>query len=235
MLYTCVYPHKMSLVMVFTQDTGAFLYKDPAPPPHQQPEAIMGVFLLSLAILAGVSADLITIDPNYDASSIAACSDEAALSCVIIKVDIEALNEEEIDLPGGVILSKQDNPGDNSVTFYDDNGAEATFSYSNGEIYGEIELDDGSMFVLEPCSDVCEGCHVLMGEDLTVLSNLELNEVDAWSLIPDDVDERALTYPEGRAVSALVQQGIDDTDTVVTYSLKVFFVCPIHTTQLLQS
>ena len=169
-----------------------------------------------LLLLSSTSASFITMD-STDPATISACRDPAVLSCQVVRVDAAALKEDKISLPGGFELVREDEPSEHSVTFIDDKGTEATFSHSNKGISGEIELDDGTMFALEPCSNF-EGCHVLMEANLEVLEEEEKGEDVVYP-----PGERALSYPEMRAVSALQQQGITDPSTMVTYSLKVYY------------
>lgn len=183
----------------------------------------MNVFLLLLAVFAGASADLITIDPRQDITNIKACQDDTTTLCTVVKVDLSALEDQELTLPEGTVLTRKDAPGQHSATFANLEGAEATFSTSDGDVYGDLELADGSMYVIEPCSDIFPGCHVLIRENLDVLSALETNEENEWALLEDQEAGRAPSYVMPRVLSVLKQQGIDDLTTVVTYSLKVYY------------
>ena len=170
-----------------------------------------------LLLLSSASASLLTIDTTVDLATIAACSDPIALTCQVVRVDPEALEEDTLTLPGGLELVREDEPAPHAVTFMDHNGGEATFSYNGHGVSGEIETDEGGMFSLEPCPEF-QGCHVLVEVDLEKMDSLEEAEHTMYL-----EDERALTYPEMRAVSALQQQGIDDPTTVVTYTIKVYY------------
>jgi hypothetical protein len=183
----------------------------------------MGPLLLLPALLLGpAAAELLTLLPDRDTSAIPACQDDTILSCLLVSVDVAALEGEQLILPGGVMVSLKDRPLEDAVTFANSDGVEATFSYNDNEVYGEVEIENGTIFTLEPCSSSFPGCHVLKQEDMEMMSQLESNEESAWSLVEGEGD-RALTALESRALSALEQQGIDDTTTVVTFSLKVYY------------
>ena len=168
-------------------------------------------------LLSSASASLLTIDTTVDMTTITACNDPFVLTCQVVRVDPEALKEDTLSLPGMPELVREDEPSVHAVTFTDHNGAEATFSYNGHGVSGEIETDDGAMFSLEPCQEF-EGCHVLVEVDLEEMDKEEEAEHTMYL-----EDERALTYPEMRAVSALQQQGINDPTTVVTYTMKVYY------------
>ena len=181
----------------------------------------MRTFLLSyLSVLATAAPDLLTLDSSYDTSDILACQEDFVLSCVLAKVDVAALEDEEISLPGDLVLGLVDRTGEDSVVFADDEGAEATFAYKEGAVYGDLVTKEGSGFDLEPCPAHFEGCHVWLEVDVDALNALETGNG------PDDVltdGGRSLSYTEMRAMSALEQQGIDDSTTIVTFTVKFYY------------
>ena len=81
------------------------------------------------------------------------------------------------------------------------------------------------MFVLEPCFHVFPGCHVLIEQDLDVLDQMEENEAALWAGMNDspDAGERSMTAEQRGAFDALLKQGLEDSTTVVTYTLKVYY------------
>jgi hypothetical protein len=183
----------------------------------------MASLLLLPALLLGPAAgQLLTLLPDRDTSAIPTCQDSTVLSCVLVSVDLAALESEHLTLPDGVMVSLKDRPLEDAVTFSNSDGVEATFSYNENEVYGEVEMENGTIFTLEPCSSSFPGCHVLKEEDMVMMSQLEAQEESALAVV-EGKGRRQLTAVESRALSALEQQGIDDTTTVVTFSLKVYY------------
>jgi len=116
---------------------------------------------------------LLTLDPSYVTTSILACQSNIILSCVVARVNLTVLDGKELTLPGGEVVTMEDRLGVDSVTFVDALGTEATFSYSQGEVFGNVDLEDGRDFVLEPCFHIFKGCHVWIEEDLEDINNEE--------------------------------------------------------------
>ena len=81
------------------------------------------------------------------------------------------------------------------------------------------------MLVLEPCFHVFPGCHVLMEQDLEVMDEMEENEAALWAAMNEspDAGERSMTAEQRGSFDALLKQGLEDSTTVVTYSLKVYY------------
>ena len=81
------------------------------------------------------------------------------------------------------------------------------------------------MFVLEPCFHVFPGCHVLMKQDLDVMDKMEENEAALWAGMNDspDAGERSMTVEQRAFHNVLLKQGLEDSTTLVTYSLKVYY------------
>ena len=170
-----------------------------------------------LLLFSSATASFLSINTTIDPTTIAACSDRIVLTCKVVSVDPEALKEATLSLPGWLELVREDEPSVHAVTFTDHSGAEATFSYNGHGVSGEIETDEGAMFFLEPCPEF-QGCHVLVEVDMEELHKEEEAEEPMYLK-----GERALMYPEMRALSALQQRGINDPTTMVTYTIKVYY------------
>ena len=99
-------------------------------PPPLPPQ----VFLLSLVLTGLSQGALISPDPDFDTTAIADCQEDMVKSCLVVSIDLAALESEDLELPGGVTMTFEDNPEEDSVTFTGEGGAEATFSHSNGKV-----------------------------------------------------------------------------------------------------
>merc|ERR1712002_265536 len=132
------------------------------------------------------------------------------------QINFSALNEQSLSLPGDCTVTFVDSPQEDSFYFESEDGTEATFTRGkSNNLIGNVLYSDGRDFTLEPCK-AFKGCHVWMEEDET------------WGVDEKSVPE---TYEEMRnagvnnrqATSALIQQGKDDSTTVVTYSVMFYY------------
>ena len=103
-----------------------------------------------------------------------------------------------------------------SLTYKDEAGSEATFTFAEGRAFGNANLMNGSDFVLEDCNNY-PGCHVWKEEDLEAFGNHG----------EDDVLETPAEYMTtglNRAdFTALLDKGKKDKTTVTTYSVKFYY------------
>jgi len=163
---------------------------------------------------------LIELDGDADVSMIKPCQGDDVLSCTVAKVNVDAFDDDVLSVPecGDMTEKNQiqeslSRSGDVSKSVaYENDDCEAVFSIRGGKVFGNIDLTDGRDFVLEPCS-AFEGCHVWKEEDTASF-------VDGEPEIEDPSD-RLLT--SNRNANALRQQGIDDPDTIVTFSVKYYY------------
>lgn len=95
---------------------------------------------------------------------------------------------------------------------YENENCEAVFSFRGGKVFGNVDVFDGRDFVLEPCSAFA-GCHVWKEEDTE-------NFIDGDA---EAVGESEREIFSNRDANALRQQGIDDDDTIVTFSVKYYY------------
>merc|ERR1719348_907340 len=179
----------------------------------------MTPIIIFLITLCGdtLASDLFTIvsDPQVTTDKIAACQSEDLLSCSVVEINFSALDEESLTLPGDTTVTFIDKPGQNSYYFADTTGTEATFTRGetldgSSKLIGNVLYSDGRDFTLEPCKAFV-GCHVWMEED-------ETNWVDEKSEPLMEAEMRQ--YP---ADPAKIQQGKDDSTTIVTYSVMFYY------------
>ena len=64
-----------------------------------------------------------------------------------------------------------------------------------------------------------------MEQDLDVMDKMEENEAALWAGMNDspDAGERSMTMEQRASYDALLKQGLEDSTTLVTYSLKVYY------------
>jgi len=160
---------------------------------------------------------LLLLGKTVTGSEINPCKGEDVLSCVMAKVDFDALNDERLILPGGVLVSRKgdiDGSKELRSVVYSGEGCEAVFSFDMDRVTGNIDYGDGSDFVLEPCHNF-QGCHVWKEEDVT-------------HMIDDEDEEILHTSRKRRSISkrqkqALRQQGINDNTTIVEFSIMFYY------------
>ena len=150
------------------------------------------------------------------------CKGDDVLSCVLADVDLSAFDDEILILPGGVEVTKENGiqeplsrsevAGQTKSVAYSGQGSEALFTIGRGRVMGNVEYEDGSNFVLEPCKNF-EGCHVWKKEDTAQMFEEEAVEVESneWSLI------------SSQAKKDFIQKGKDDDKTVVDYTIKFYY------------
>ena len=184
------------------------------------------VNLLLLVFLATPSyqRELIQLGLEITGLEINACKGDDVLSCVLAHVDLSALDDDILVLPRGVeVTKKNDIPTAMSRTdlrylaksvAYFGNGSEAVFSIRGDRIIGNVEFEDGTDFVLEPCGNF-PGCHVWKEEDTVHMEEGEGEEVP--------LEMRSTKLTSDRAVNKFRQQGIDDDTTIVEYSVKLYY------------
>ena len=134
------------------------------------------LILLLLVSLAGSSLQkqLLKLGSAVSVSDYNPCKGADVLSCVLAEVDLSAFDGESLTLPGGIVVTKQNDiqePQSRSgladvakSVAYSGHGCEAVFTFRIGKVMGNVEYEDGSDFVLEPCKNF-EVCHVWKEED----------------------------------------------------------------------
>jgi len=176
------------------------------------------LLLITLCSVSTLAIDLFTFVSNPDVSieNIRACQSEDILSCTVVQINFSALDEQSLSLPGDCTVTFVDSPQEDSFYFEDDAGTEATFTRGkNDHLIGNVLYSDGRDFTLEPCR-AFKGCHVWMEED-------ESHWVDEES-VPETSEEMKNTKVNNRqTTTALIQQGRDDSTTVVTYSVMFYY------------
>jgi len=180
---------------------------------------VIYLFTLSSVTLASDLLSFVT-NPPVSIGKIAACQRDDALNCTVVQINFPALDDNTLTLPGDYIVSLIDKPGEESFFFKGDDGTEATFTRGNtkggsSKLLGNVLYADGRDFTLEPCLAFPD-CHVWMEED-------ESHWVDEGSV---PVTEEEMRYAElnGRVVDPdKIQQGKDDSTTVVTYSVMFYY------------
>ena len=89
------------------------------------------------------------------------------------------------------------------------------FRGKSNNLIGNVLYSDGRDFTLEPCR-AFKGCHVWMEEDETHWVDEESVPVTSEEMKNTKVNNRQTT-------TALIQQGRDDSTTVVTYSVMFYY------------
>ena len=169
------------------------------------------LLLLLLASLA--KAEFLT--PVLDQEGVllpALCQEDTVLSCNLVNIDIACLHDSSLVF-NGATLNFLDQPGNNTFTFSSEDGDEAIFTVDHelGAVWGHAELADGRDFVIEPSLDNCNGCHVVIEEDMKAFPN-----------------DNPLTPPESNTASTrgfheLLQKGKVDKTTIVTYTVMIYY------------
>merc|ERR1711892_1314933 len=185
----------------------------------------MGNPLLLLFLAApSFQKELLQLGQEVTGSDINPCKGDDVLSCVMVDVDLSAFDDDIPVLPHGVEVTKKNDiqePASRSglndlakSVAYSGQGCEAVFSFRAGKVIGNVEYEDGSDFVLEPCRKF-PGCHVWKEEDTAHM------EEDDGEGVPQEMRADDLIY--AAAKSELIQQGIDDATTIVEYSIKYYY------------
>ena len=169
------------------------------------------LLLLLLASLA--KAEFLT--PVLDQEGVllpALCQEDTVLSCNLVNIDLACLHDSSLVF-NGATLNFLDQPGNNTFTFSSEDGDEAIFTVDHqlGAVWGHAELADGRDFVIEPSLDNCNGCHVVIEEDIKAFPN-----------------DNPLTPPESNTASTrgfheLLQKGKVDKTTIVTYTVMIYY------------
>merc|ERR1719357_1577111 len=176
------------------------------------------LLLLTLCSVPTLAIDLFTFvsDPEVSTENIAPCQSQGILSCSVVQINFSALDEKSLTLPGECTVTFVDSPQEDSFFFQDDDGTEATFTRGkSNNLIGNVLYSDGRDFTLEPCR-AFKGCHVWMEED-------ETHWVDEESVPVTEEEMKNATVNNRQATSALIQQGKDDSTTVVTYSVMFYY------------
>merc|ERR1711892_1032830 len=182
----------------------------------------MGNPLLLLFLAApSFQKELLQLGQEVTGSDINPCKGEDVLSCVMVDVDLTAFDDDILVLPHGVEVTKKNDiqePASRSglndlakSVAYSGQGCEAVFSFRAGKVIGNVEYEDGSDFVLEPCRKF-PGCHVWKEEDTAHMEEDEGEEVTQ--------EMRADDLISAGAKNELIQAGINDATTIVEYSIK---------------
>merc|ERR1711892_1296379 len=185
----------------------------------------MGNPLLLLFLAApSFQTELLQLGQEVTGSDINPCKGDDVLSCVMVDVNLSAFDDDILVLPYGVEVTKKNDiqePASRSglndlakSVAYSGQGCEAVFSFRAGKVIGNVEYEDGSDFVLEPCRKF-PGCHVWKEEDTAHM------EEDEGEEVPQEMRADDLIY--AAAKSELIQQGMDDATTIVEYSIKYYY------------
>merc|ERR1712243_427419 len=168
------------------------------------------LILITLCSVSTLAIDLFTFvsDPEVSTDKIAPCHSEDILSCTVVQINFSALDEQSLSLPGDCTVTFVDSPQEDSFYFESEDGTEATFTRGkSNNLIGNVLYSDGRDFTLEPCK-AFKGCHVWMDEES----------------VPETDEERKNAKVKNRqTTSALIQQGRDDSTTVVTYSVMFYY------------
>lgn len=178
---------------------------------------------LVIFALVGLSSQSVLFElQDADVSKIRPCKSKDVKSCTVAKVDLDALDDDALTIPecGDMVEKNLIQESYSRAGFvdaaesvaYENDKCEAVFSFRGGKVFGNVDVFDGRDFVLEPCA-AFEGCHVWKEEDTSVFV-----DGDAAPVPPT---ERQIF--ENRDANALRQQGIDDPDTIVTFSVKYYY------------
>ena len=142
------------------------------------------------------------------------------MSCHLVQVNIASLHNATLDFLG-TTLNFLGQPGiKNAFTFSSEDGDEATFTVDteHGAVWGHARLADGRDFVIEPNLDNCNGCHVVIKE------NLDAFPPD-HAVVPQVAADRSRSTSEWARtdLSDLLERGKTDKTTRVTYTIKLYY------------
>ena len=165
------------------------------------------------SIFIGIEAgNLVTLKGEKRAGS-KCCSGNFILSCLQANVELDTIGDDEINLPGGVILQFQNNVDGNPDSYYYSGSAgEAVFSLNPANpdsIYGHFAAWNGSSYLLEYCG--------MNGYVWKELDTAKMNELP--SLLHDDITYEVDTNEE------IV---LDDNTTIVEYSVKIYYTAELE-------
>jgi len=134
------------------------------------------LLLIFLSLQGAFGATLLKFGSSR--TMVSCCNDNDALLCESVNINVEALGEEDLELPNNITVQFSNMiPGDNDGYHYMSEQAEAVLSFNskiNG-LFGHVYSDDGRSFVIENCGE--EG-HVFkeidiskLGEDIAIISH----------------------------------------------------------------
>merc|ERR550519_1473594 len=188
--------------------------------------------LVLLAILCGIfavlslpterPADLFALNPSVDTLDVVSCDNDDIISCVDATVNPDAINADQI-MVEGVLWTKvqplQDGVTDGSfsVEFSCPDGSTAVFTARGGDMFGSMQMADGSVYLLENCG---ENCHVWMELD-TDLEEEGDDELDGYDVLDnrnDDNENRGTKW-----YTDLQNQGKEDETTIAEFSIMVYY------------
>jgi len=191
----------------------------------------LAAILLVAAVASGVpkqrrSYNLLTLDTSVDTSTFPACEADEIISCVAATVNWDSLKNPEEDtiiLPTGDELFESsyiqkygfehhDALGDTPLSFQYKNkdGAEAVLTYRGNSLYGDLDLGKSGDFIIEQYNEE----YVLWIE----VDQQKFEDGDGEPIEPPSA--RALPH---MAMDELVAQGREDRDTMVVYSVTVYY------------
>merc|ERR1740131_792534 len=183
----------------------------------------MKIFIILALVHQSLQTALVELDTGADTSKIKPCKGKDVKSCTVAKVNLAAFTDGELSVPecGNMVIKNQIQDGYSrngapdvaqSVAYENEAGCEAVFSYRRGKVFGNIDVGDGKDFVLEPCG-AFPGCHVWKEEDTSkfVDGEGEVVPVGTRNMVSNRIND------EYR------QQGIDDSTTIVTFSIKFYY------------
>ena len=176
--------------------------------------------LLLLLLPSLTFAEFLTpvLDHDDEASFPDLCQQDTVMSCHLVQVDIASLHNSTLVF-NDTTLDFLDQPGTNTFTFSSEDGDEATFTVDTelGAVWGHAQLADGRDFVIEPNLDICNGCHVVIEEDIDAFPHDQSVTLPAY-----DVETRSNSALTRSAALALLEKGKTDKTTLVTYTIKVY-------------
>ena len=176
--------------------------------------------LLLLLLPSLTLAEFLTpvLDHDDEASFPDLCQQDTVMSCHLVQVDIASLHKSTLVF-NDTTLDFLDQPGTNTFTFSSEDGDEATFTVDTelGAVWGHAQLADGRDFVIEPNLDICNGCHVVIEEDIDAFPHDQSVTLPAY-----DVETRSNSALTRSAALALLEKGKTDKTTLVTYTIKVY-------------
>merc|ERR1711936_80370 len=142
----------------------------------------------------------------------------SVMSCDLVQIDVASLHNSTLDFRG-TTLNFLDQPGKNTFTFSSEDGDEATFTVDTelGAVWGHAQLADGRDFIIEPNLDICNGCHVVIEEDIDAFPHDQSVTLPAY-----DVETRSNSALTRSAALAFLEKGKTDKTTLVTYTIKVY-------------